>query len=249
MHEPEDFGLIVIGDEVLRGKRRDRHFDGIRTLLGGRGYLLAWFTILPDDPGLLVARMRSSMAETRPVFCCGGIGATPDDFTRRCAAEAAGVLLQRHAEAAAGIEGQFGEGAYPTRIRMADLPVGSELIPNPCNRIPGFSLRRHYFLPGFPEMAHPMAEWVLDTYYSGGVEPERELSLRVYRTPESRLVGLMEAMGDAFPALKMFSLPRLGEDGYVELGFRGRVGLEPAFAELQRRLRTSGMDYSLDSAD
>lgn len=245
MSEPEDFGLIVVGDEVLRGRRRDRHFDGIRALLHDRGYLLAWFTILPDDPGILVARLHSSMAEDRPVFCCGGIGATPDDHTRQCAAEAAGVPLQRHPGAAAEIEAQFGEEAYPTRIRMAELPAGSRLIPNPANRIPGFALRHHYFLPGFPEMAHPMAEWVLNAHHSAVVPRESELSLKVYRTPESRLVGLMEEMVSALPGLKMFSLPRLGEGGYIELGFRGRAGVGPAFAELQRRLRASGIEFVL----
>ncbi len=241
------FGLVVIGDEILKGKRRDRHVDAFRQLLAERGFELAWVQILPDDPELLVARLRQTMAEGLPVFSCGGIGATPDDHTRRCAAAAAGVPLRRHPGAVAEIEARFGDDAYPHRIRMADLPEGCELIPNPYNRVPGFSINDHYFLPGFPDMAHPMARWVLDTRYGAGAVPERELALKVYRAPESTLMPLMERLAAAYPQLKLFSLPRLGPDGFVELGFRGHEGLEEAFAELRRGVEAMGLEYSLPS--
>jgi len=242
----DQFGLIVIGDEILKGKRRDRHFDAFRELLGERGFGLAWLQILPDDPALLVRHLGHSMDEGVPVFCCGGIGATPDDHTRQCAARAAGVPLIRHPAAVAEIEAQFGADAYPIRILMADLPEGSELIPNPYNRVPGFSLRDHYFLPGFPDMAHPMARWVLDNHYSAGAVPERELSLKVFGAPESTLLPLMQQLTADHPQLKLFSLPRLGPDGFVELGFRGRDGLEPAFAALRAGVAALGLRYELE---
>lgn len=242
----DQFGLIVIGDEILKGKRRDRHFEAFRALLGERGYQLAWLQILPDHPVLLVERLRQTMAEGLPVFSCGGIGATPDDHTRQCAAEAAGVALSRHPGAVAEIEAQFGADAYPVRILMAELPEGSELIPNPYNRVPGFSIGQHYFLPGFPDMAHPMARWVLDTYYSAGAPPERELSLKVFGAPESTLMPLMQQLTAAYPELKLFSLPRLGPEGFVELGFRGREGLEPAFVALRQGIEALGLRYELD---
>jgi molybdopterin-biosynthesis enzyme MoeA-like protein len=249
MTSSDDFGLTVIGDEILRGKRRDRHFDGIRQLLAERGFGLAWFEILPDEPALLTARLRTSMLEGGPVFCCGGIGATPDDHTRACAAAAAGVVLERHPDALALIEARFGAEAYPTRVRMADLPAGAELIPNPYNRIPGFAIRRHYFLPGFPDMAQPMAAWVLDTWFGKSSAPERERSLRVLRVSESRLVDLMERIAREYPHLKLFSLPRLGEGAFVELGFRGRGDLEPAYAALREGLRAAGFAFEELSAE
>lgn len=242
------FGLIVIGDEILKGKRRDRHFEAFRGLLSERGFDLAWLQILPDIPELLTRHLASSMAEGLPVFCCGGIGATPDDHTRQCAANAAGVAMVRHAGAVAEIESQFGDGAYPVRILMADLPEGSELIPNPYNRIPGFSLRQHYFLPGFPDMAHPMARWVLDTHHSQGAVPERELALRVFDIPESTLVPLMNELTAAYPALKLYSLPRLAPAQFVELGFRGREGVEEAFAALRAGVAAMGVRYELLTA-
>ena len=239
----QEFGLIVVGDEILKGKRRDRHFEAFRQMLGERGLTLAWLQLLPDDPDLLIRRLRNSMEEGLPVFSCGGIGATPDDHTRHCAAAAAQVPLVAHPEAVAEIEARFGADAYPNRIRMADLPQGCELIPNPHNRIPGFSLNRHYFLPGFPEMAHPMARWVLDTHYSDPVVRERELAIKVYETPESNLMPLLQRLTTAWPQFKLYSLPRLGPKGFIELGFRGRGNLEPAFDALCQGVELLGLRY------
>ena len=239
----QEFGLIVIGDEILKGKRRDRHFEVFLGMLDERGMTLAWLQILPDEPDLLIRRLRSSMEEGAPVFSCGGIGATPDDHTRFCAASAAGVPLEAHPEAMAEIEARFGEDAYPNRIRMANLPRGCELIPNPHNRIPGFSLNRHYFLPGFPEMAHPMARWVLDTRYQASIAPEQELAIRLYDAHESSLLPLMERLTADWPQLKLFSLPRLDPERFIELGFRGRGDLHPAFQQLCRDIESMGLSY------
>ena len=237
------FGLIVVGDEILSGKREDRHFPRFLKLLAARGGRLAWHWTLPDTPEILVDQLRLSMGWRFPVFSCGGIGATPDDHTRACAAAAAGVALELHPGAVEAIEARFGAEAYPVRIRMADLPEGSELIPNPYNRIPGFSLREHFFLPGFPEMAWPMAQWVLDTRFPPAEAAMRECSLRVHRVPESRLVPIMEQLVDSFPGLKLFSLPRLGERPAVEVGFRGHEGIEQAYRALREALDREGFEY------
>lgn len=226
------FGIIVVGDEILNGRRRDRHFEGIGELLRTRGFTVAWLRILPDDPACLTAELGLTMAEGQPVFCCGGIGATPDDHTRQCAADAAGTTLERHAGAAREIEDRFGESAYPHRIRMADLPAGCDLIPNPYNRVPGFSIRNHYFVPGFPDMAHPMAAWVLQTHYPRGGHAILQRSVRVFGVPESELMDLMQDLTRRFPHAKLFSLPRLGEEIQIELGFRGHDNLDAAMCGL-----------------
>jgi molybdopterin-biosynthesis enzyme MoeA-like protein len=218
-------------------------------MLRGRGFAVAWLRILPDDRACLVAELGRTMAAGVPVFCCGGIGATPDDHTRSAAAEAAGVPLERHPGAVAEIEARFGEEAYPHRIRMAELPRGCALIPNPYNRIPGFSIRRHYFLPGFPDMAHPMAEWVLDRLYVDGAAAERQRSVRVLGVTESQLMDLMQALVDGFPEAKLFSLPRLGKTYQIELGFRGRGDLEAPMQALTEGLSMLGIAFEpLDDA-
>lgn len=239
------FGIIVIGDEILNGRRRDRHFEAIGGMLRERGFAVAWLRILPDDPDYLVAEFGRTMAEGIPVFCCGGIGATPDDYTRASAAKAAGVSLELHPDAVAEIEGRFGADAYPNRIRMAELPHGSEIIPNPYNRIPGFSIQRHYFMPGFPDMAHPMATWVLDTHYRAGGQREGQRALRVFGVTESSLVGLMERLTAQFPDAKLFSLPRLGTEFQIEIGFRGRGDLDTPFDALVAGVDELGVRYEL----
>jgi molybdopterin-biosynthesis enzyme MoeA-like protein len=238
------FGLIVVGDEVLNGRRTDGHLAHFKALLSGRGHLLAWHWVLPDDRAVLTEHLRFSMSRPEPVFVCGGIGATPDDQTRASAAAAAGVTLSRHPEAVAIIEGRFGkEGAYPTRILMAELPDGCDLIPNPYNQIPGFSLERHFFLPGFPDMAWPMAAWLLNTRFPSIMTPQTELAVEVRGIPESRLVPLMRRLDDGFPKHKVFSLPHLGEDAHILIGVRGREGTRLAFEALLSELSAEGIDY------
>lgn len=237
------FGIIVVGDEILNGRRRDRHFEAIGSLLRARGFTVAWLRILPDDPAYLAAEFTRTMAEGIGVFCCGGIGATPDDHTRASAARAAGVPLALHPGAAAEIEARFGDAARPHRIKMAELPRGCELVPNPYNRIPGFSIRQHYFLPGFPDMAHPMAAWVLDTYYAAGAPPERQCAVRVRGVPESGLMDVMQQLTERFPESKLFSLPRLGAEYQIELGFRGRGDLEAPLAALMAALAERGIAF------
>jgi len=100
------FGSLIIGDEILSGKRQDKHFPKVITLLRARGLELGWSMVLPDDPEVITAVLTSTLARDDIVFCFGGIGATPDDHTRQCAAKAAGVELLLHPEAKPGNEYQ-----------------------------------------------------------------------------------------------------------------------------------------------
>jgi molybdopterin-biosynthesis enzyme MoeA-like protein len=144
------------------------------------------------------------------VLSCGGIGATPDDVTRQAAARAFDRPLTRHREAEALIEAEYGDRAHPRRTLMADFPADAGLIPNPVNRVAGFFVGHHHFVPGFPDMAWPMIEWVLDTRYPQlhRREPDVEYSLRVVgNSAESDLLDLMEGTLAAHPGIKLSSLP------------------------------------------
>lgn len=244
------FGAYVIGDEILVGKRQDKHFAFLIGALARRGLRLSWAQYLGDDPGRLTEALRRSLASGDVVFGFGGIGATPDDHTRQCAAAAAGVALRLHPEAEREIRTRFGGEATPERLRMGEFPEGSTVIPNPVNRIPGFSLRDHHFFPGFPQMAWPMAEWVLDTRYRAYFERDRwsEESVLVFEAGESQLIAAMEAVGARFPGVKVFSLPSMGADGsrrHVELGVRGDPAQVSAAAQaLREALRAAGFPFS-----
>lgn len=242
-------GAYVIGDEILVGKRQDKHFGFLVGALGRRGLRLAWCAYLGDDPVRLTSELRRSLASTDIVFSFGGIGATPDDHTRQCAAAALGVGLEVHPEAAREIRGRFGAETTPQRLEMGAFPAGAAIVPNPVNRIPGFSLRDHHFFPGFPQMAWPMAEWVLDTQYRALFERDRwsEASILVFEAGESQLVGVMQEVGTRFPGVKVFSLPSMGEGGsrrHVELGVRGdpaQVG--EAIERLRAGVTAAGFPY------
>jgi len=240
------FGAIVIGDEILSGKRQDKHMAKAIETLGARGLELAWCQYLGDDADLIVGTLERTLASEDVVFSFGGIGATPDDHTRLCAARAAGVGLELHPDAEAEIRARFGADITPRRLMMGEFPVGSEIIPNPYNRIPGFTLRRHHFLPGFPQMAWPMMAWVLDTRYQAMFEPGRiaERSIIVRGVGESQLIDVMHECLARYPRLKAFSLPRMEPERHVELGVRGEATDIPAALDvLQKGVTTLGFQW------
>jgi molybdopterin-biosynthesis enzyme MoeA-like protein len=241
-------GAIIIGDEIMSGKRQDKHMATVISTLRERGLELAWCQYLADEPPLITATLRRTLATPDVVFSFGGIGATPDDHTRQCAADAAGVGLQLHADAEVEIRARFGAEITPQRLRMGEFPVGSRIIPNPYNRIPGFSLGDHHFLPGFPQMAWPMMAWVLDTHYrdrhAAGSTGEDAIIVR--GAGESMLIDLMNNCLERHPGLKVFSLPHMSDnDRYVELGVRGDAArINAAMSELKDGVTALGFRWA-----
>ena len=235
-----NFGLVIVGDEILSGKRADKHMPKVIELLGARGLQLSWADYVGDQPDRIVASLKRAFESGDVVFSCGGIGATPDDHTRRCAADALGVPLILHPDAEREISTRFGGEMTPQRRAMGEFPAGCEIIPNPFNRIPGFMIRQHHFVPGFPQMAWPMIEWVLDTRYPHLFDRDRwaEASIIVYGTGESTLIPTMESVEKSFDRLRAFSLPSMGPGAtrrHVELGVRGDPAQVALAIEVRRR--------------
>lgn len=224
-------GLILIGDELLSGLRQDKHMGKILEFLKARGLPLAWVRMIGDDWELLVRTLHETMQGNDIVFSFGGIGATPDDLTRQAAAAASGRRLLRHPQAVALIEGRFGEGAYPNRIRMGELPDGSILLPNPVNQMPGFKLGHHHFVPGFPDMAWPMVEWALDTFYAHHFDttPPVEQRWLLREVLESELIPMMEELLRTFPTVRLSSLPSTTIRRQIDFGLKGKASaVQPA---------------------
>jgi molybdopterin-biosynthesis enzyme MoeA-like protein len=243
----QNFGIYIIGDEILSGKRQDAHLSKVIALLSARGLQLSWANFLGDIPEQITSSIQASMARGDIVFSFGGIGATPDDYTRQCAADAAGVAIERHAGAVANIIAQYGDTAHPKRVLMADFPKGADLIPNPINRVAGFSINEHYFVPGFPEMGHPMVEWVLETYYQNLFHTQDyiEDSILVTEAGESDLIDLMNSMLAAYPMLKLFSLPRTNQRRTTELGMKGETAhVQKAMADLKAGVSALGYPWA-----
>ena len=260
-------GLIIIGDEILSGKRADRHFPKVIEILHARGLQLGWAQYLGDEPERIVATLRQTLASGDIVFSCGGIGSTPDDHTRRCAAEALGVPLVLHPFAKERILERIAKMAQEAgkpvdldtpenrnRMTMGDFPQGANAVPNQFNGIPGFSVGTHYFVPGFPEMAWSMIEWALDTYHADLFHSARQIeqSLLVYGVMESSLTPLMESIEREFPLVKTFSLPKVRTESsraYIELGVKGDVAqTKQAFERVLGWMHGQDAEFSLVDA-
>jgi molybdopterin-biosynthesis enzyme MoeA-like protein len=243
------FGALIIGDEILSGKRQDKHFVKIIDILKQRGLDLAWCEYLGDDPERITAVLKRTFASKDIVFSFGGIGATPDDHTRQSAAKALGVPIVRHVEAAKEIIDRFGDAAFPNRVMMAEFPQGAALVPNPFNRIAGFNVDHHYFLPGFPEMAWPMLEWALDTHYRHlfNAAPPVEETIITEGAGEGDLIDTMNDIVTRYPDLKLSSLPRLMVDNrrIIELGIKGSPArVAEAMAMLKAAVIDLGYRYT-----
>ena len=261
------FGLIVIGDEILSGKRADKHLAKIIELLAERGLALGWAQYVGDEPARITAVLRRAFASGDVVFCTGGIGATPDDHTRQCAAAALGVPLALHPEAKALIEQRMQDVAREKglpyeperpdnlhRLNMGMFPQGARIMPNPYNKIPGFALAgiaggAIYFAPGFPVMAWPMMAWALDTDWSHcfGQRRWRERSVVLYGSMEATLTPVMERVEAAHPGVKVFSLPSVDHPElgpHIELGVKGAAPqADAAYTDLRAWLQPFALRY------
>ena len=259
-------GAIIIGDEILSGRRADKHLPKLIELLSARSLSLSWARYLGDDRQRLSAALADAFASTDVVFSFGGIGATPDDHTRQCAAAALGQDLVLHPEAKLLIEARMrdmaaekGEVFDPNapdnvhRLNMGVFPTSARIIPNPYNKIPGFSCDSPgggavHFVPGFPVMAWPMVEWVLDQHYSGrgAANAWAERSLVVFGSMEASLTPLMLDIEARFEGVRIFSLPSVDHPQYgrhIELGVKGQPDrVDAAFAYMQTGLAQFGAE-------
>src|SRR6478735_6637098 len=259
MSKRPDFGLVIVGDEILSGKRSDKHMPKVIELLAARGLQLTWAEYVGDSPERITATLQRAFASGDLVFSCGGIGATPDDHTRQCAGKALGVELDLHPRAEALIRDRMQDTAKEQgvpyvpdrpdnihRLNMGVFPKGATIIPNPYNKIPGFSVGDVHFVPGFPVMAWPMIEWVLDTRYAhlfqSGAHIEK--SVIVFGSMEAALTPLMERIERDHPGVKVFSLPSVDHPQYgrhIDLGVKGDPALvDAAYSTLLAGLNAFG---------
>jgi molybdopterin-biosynthesis enzyme MoeA-like protein len=242
----ERIGLIIIGDELLLGRRRDKHVARATEFFSGINVDISWIMFLGDELDLLEHHFRLVRERHEDCFTFGGIGATPDDLTRQAMAKAHDLDIVRHPAAVDLLEQQFGEEAYPNRILMAELPEGAGLIPNSHNNIPGFYCGRIHCLPGFPEMAWPMVAWVVENRYRISRDQQTASRTLIVRgAKESELVPLLTVCQRRFPGLKFSSLPRFsdGTSWQIELGVRGgRELVEAGLAELLEGIRSLGFE-------
>jgi len=240
-----NFYTVIIGTEILNGRREDKHFTFVKNELAKYGHELFASFIIKDDVAL-ITRTYEMIKEDKDaiLFSFGGIGSTPDDLTREIASKVfRDSPLKTHIKFKKDIEKQFGDGAYPHRIHMADLPPNVELLFNPVNNMSGFSLdNRFFFVPGFPSMAHPMIQDVIKKYFSKAKKKYRKTLFA--NTSEETLISLMQQLPKT---IELSSLPMF-IDGKpnVELSLSGtdQEEIEKYFQNFIDKLKSLKISYN-----
>ena len=168
----KNFYTVIIGTELLNGRRKDSHFEFVNSELLKRGFEQKASFVIKDEPKFIEDVFKFIKADENSVmFSFGGIGATPDDYTREASANIfTNSEMELNLEAKVLIENKFKKDAYPHRINMANLPLNAKLLKNVINDVAGYYLDdRFFFVPGFPSMAYPMVIEALNTHYSKNI--------------------------------------------------------------------------------
>lgn len=239
-----NFYSVIIGTELLNGRRVDKHFNFLNEELTKRGLNHQGNFVIKDKPNLIEQTFEFIKHDCDSVmFSFGGIGATPDDLTREIAAKVFTCKpLSLHVKAKELIEKQFGAEAYPHRINMAMLPEDAKLLNNVVNTVPGFYLEnRYFFTPGFPSMAWPMVTWALDNLFETKIKPYA-YNFIVY-TGESDLIDIMRTIPQT---IELSSLPKIVEGKRqveIYLASYDKDLLDFCYKEFLLHVKQKGFDY------
>ena len=241
-----NFYAVIIGTEILNGRREDRHFSFLRDLLSSYGHTLFATFIIKDEKHLIADIFELVKKDDNAIlFSFGGIGSTPDDLTREIAAEVFTCKpLMRNKKFEQDIIERFKEEAYPYRIFMSDLPENSNLIKNPINNMSAFELdHRYFFVPGFPEMSHPMITECVGKYFSSSVKKYRRTLFA--DTSENTLIDLMNEIPSD---MELSSLPIIGKNGpqvELSLNYHNKDIVEIEFKKFRTFLELKNIEYKL----
>jgi molybdenum cofactor synthesis domain-containing protein len=237
--------LAVIGDEILSGRTQDRNVAQLAIWLNEQGIRLAEVRIVPDDAERIVATVNELRARHDYLFTTGGIGPTHDDITVDAMAAAFGVPVVVHPQARAILEDYYRDrpgGLNESRLRMARVPEGAELLPNPTSGAPGVKIGNVYILAGVPHIAASMLE-ALTGKLEGG-RPMVSLTVGA-RAAESEVADLLRETEAAHPGVAIGSYPFFKEGRYgANFVIRSEDGglARETSEDLSARLREAGYE-------
>lgn len=197
--------LVIIGNEILSGRTADANTPWIAERLTERGILLAEVRIIPDVADVIVGTVNYLREQYDYVFTTGGIGPTHDDITAACVARAFGVDLVRDPEAFRILEEYYGiENLTQPRAKMAMVPAGSTLIPNPVSAAPGFIVGNVYVMAGVPRIMQAMMDHVLNEIRAGKPILSNTVSCGL---PESKVAEDLTVLQEKYPDIDIGSYP------------------------------------------
>src|SRR5215469_6899622 len=230
--------VLIIGNEILSGRTPDANLAFLARGLTELGIRLREARVIPDDGSVIVSTVNEVRLAFDYIFTTGGIGPTHDDITAQCVADAFGVPLIVHPEAKRLLETHYPPGHLnEARLRMAIVPEGAVLLPNPISRAPGFRLDNVFVLPGVPSIMQGIFEQLKHGLVGGEKLLSRSVSCHL---AEGTLAKDLAALQERFPDVEIGSYPyfRRGDFG-VTLVLRGtrRDRLAAATEELKSLIR------------
>jgi molybdenum cofactor synthesis domain-containing protein len=228
--------MIVIGDEILSGRTKDKNIGHLADMLTAVGIDLKEVRVVPDEEDEIVAAVNALRTRFTYVFTTGGIGPTHDDITADSIAKAFGLPCDYDPTAYAMLEKHYAARGFEfseARMRMARMPVGATHIDNPVSLAPGFTVENVHVMAGVPSIFQAMLDNVLPTLKTG----TKLLSATVHcPLGEGTIGGPLGAIQKAHPDTIIGSYPKTGENGgfYTELVVRARDAevLETVRAEI-----------------
>lgn len=237
--------LVVIGDEILSGRTEEKNIAQLARWLNPQGIRLSEVRVVPDEESAIVAAVNAVRPVYDYVFTTGGIGPTHDDITVDSIAAAFGVPVIIHPDARKILEDYYlgrPGGLTDARLRMARVPEGAELIPNPTSGAPGVRMGNVFILAGVPNIARAMLE-ALNGKLEGG-KPVVSVTVRAHAA-ESEVAALLKQVQDEHPGVTIGSYPFYRAGGFgADFVIRSE---DEALAretgrDLVERLRMAGYD-------
>jgi molybdenum cofactor synthesis domain-containing protein len=241
--EPVTAAVLIIGDEILSGRTQDTNLRDIALYLGVHGVDLAEARTVADVHEDIVAALNALRGRYDYVITTGGIGPTHDDITADAVAAAFGVELYEHPDIIAMMTARWAGELNAARRRMARVPVGGDLVKNPVQGPPGFTIGNVFVLAGVPSIMRGMLQDVGPRLRSGALVLSR--TVRVEGSGEGVIAAPLEAVAKAHKTMSLGSYPFFGDGGFgSNLVLRGRdlAELEDTVVELVAALRAAGIE-------
>ena len=230
--------ILVIGDEILSGRTKDKNIGTIAEILTEIGVDLREVRIVPDERAEIVAAVNALRARYTYVFTSGGIGPTHDDITADSVAEAFGVGIDVDPRARAMLlERHRPEDLNAARLRMARIPDGAELIANPVSKAPGFHIGNVYVMAGVPQIMAAMLDEIRPTLT--GNAPVISETIEAGAIPEGDFAGALTEIAAAHPAVSIGSYPSMTPEGFrnrIVVRGRDRAAVAAARAAIEQLL-------------
>lgn len=227
--------ILVIGDEILSGRTKDKNIGTIADYLTAIGIDLREVRIVPDVGSAIVEAVNQLRARYTYLFTTGGIGPTHDDITADCVAEAFGVGIDVDPRARAMLlERHKPEDLNEARLRMARIPAGADLIPNPISKAPGFRIGNVFVMAGVPAIMQAMLDQIGPGLARGA--PVLSETIEARGLPEGTYAGRLGVIAGRHPGVSIGSYPSMTQGGFqnrIVVRTKDAAALEAARAEIE----------------